>query len=245
MLLSANDLQHYTVQGADTSLGTVDHLYFDLPTWIVRYLALDTGGMLAQRLALISPQAVTALDADTGVVRVPLTQEQVADSPPIYTNQELARPVVAALFDYYGWPYYWTEGTNPPASQQELGAVPTQVAVAQSAGAPLLRSTQQMTGYPVEDTGGHAGYVSDFLVDAESWAIRYLVLDTRDWMPGKSVLVAPEWVTEVDWALPVIRTDVTADQLQAAPEYSGTPPNRDDEEALYQHYHRNGYWTAR
>jgi hypothetical protein len=36
-------------------------------------------------------------------------------------------------------------------------------------------------------------------VDDKAWAIRYLVVDTRDWWSGKTVLVSPEWLTRVTW----------------------------------------------
>lgn len=35
------------------------------------------------------------------------------------------------------------------------------------------------------------GHVDDFIVDDATWAIRYIVVDTRGWWPGKRALVAP------------------------------------------------------
>jgi hypothetical protein len=40
-------------------------------------------------------------------------------------------------------------------------------------------------------TDGEIGHVEDFLLDDESRAFRYLVVDTRNWWPGNKVLVAP------------------------------------------------------
>ena len=40
----------------------------------------------------------------------------------------------------------------------------------------------------------------DFVIDDESWAIRYLIVDTRNWFPGKKVLVSPQWIRRVSWS---------------------------------------------
>jgi hypothetical protein len=36
-------------------------------------------------------------------------------------------------------------------------------------------------------------------VDSKAWAIRYLVVDTKQWWAGKTVLVSPGWCTRVAW----------------------------------------------
>ena len=38
---------------------------------------------------------------------------------------------------------------------------------------------------------GDIGHISDLVVSDEDWAVRYLVVDTRDWLPGKHVLLPP------------------------------------------------------
>jgi hypothetical protein len=42
-----------------------------------------------------------------------------------------------------------------------------------------------------------------FLVGDEAWAIWYLEAATRNWWPGKRVLVSPAWVTEYDGSMPI------------------------------------------
>lgn len=48
------------------------------------------------------------------------------------------------------------------------------------AGEGHLRSTNEVSGYHISATDGAVGHVEDFLVDDNSWALRYIVLDTRD-----------------------------------------------------------------
>ena len=59
-----------------------------------------------------------------------------------------------------------------------------------------LRSSANVTGYDIQASDDSIGHVADFVFDDESWAIRYLVIDTRNWWPGGGkVLIATRWIT--------------------------------------------------
>jgi hypothetical protein len=45
-------------------------------------------------------------------------------------------------------------------------------------------------------------------VDSVDWSIRYVVVDTRNWWPGKRVLISPREVREIDWANRLMHLDV-------------------------------------
>jgi hypothetical protein len=57
-----------------------------------------------------------------------------------------------------------------------------------------------VAGYGIHADDGDIGHVQDFLVKDRTWAIRYLVVDTGNWWPGKHVLVAQDWICSVSWA---------------------------------------------
>jgi len=63
-----------------------------------------------------------------------------------------------------------------------------------------LRSTTAVTGYHIEAEDGEIGHVAGFVMDDETWAIRYIEVATRNWWPGKKVLVSPAWIQKVSWA---------------------------------------------
>ena len=46
---------------------------------------------------------------------------------------------------------------------------------------PHLRSTNAVSGYHVQASDGEIGNVEDFIVDEETWAIRYLIINTRNY----------------------------------------------------------------
>ena len=51
----------------------------------------------------------------------------------------------------------------------------------------------------MEATDGEIGHVEGFVIDNEAWAIRYIEVATRNWLPGKKVLVSPAWIERVSW----------------------------------------------
>jgi hypothetical protein len=81
------------------------------------------------------------------------------------------------------------------------------------------------------------------LLDDESWILRYLVVDTRDWLPGKHVLLSTEWIRAVDWTHAMIHLNVTEEMIESSPEYDPTAPvTREYEQTLYDYYARPKYW---
>lgn len=100
-----------------------------------------------------------------------------------------------------------------------------------------LRSMKAVTGYHIEATDGSIGHVEDFLIDDESWEIRFLVVDTRNWLPGRKVLLSPQWIINVSWPESHVTVALTREAVERSPEYdpeeSVTPEYAD---RLQRHY---------
>jgi hypothetical protein len=106
-------------------------------------------------------------------------------------------------------------------------------------GDPDLRSTHDVSGHHVEASDGDIGHVEDFLIDDQTWEIRYLIVDTRDWLPGKQVLISPKWIERVSWSEKQVVVDLTREAIMQAPEYTdGSAVTQDQETALHRHYNR-------
>ena len=106
-----------------------------------------------------------------------------------------------------------------------------------------LRSTQAVSGYNIESADGEIGHVDGFVIDDESWVIRYLEVATRNWLPGKKVLVSPAWVEKVKWEDSKVYVGLTREAIRTAPEHIESPPiDREYENRLYFHYGRPPYW---
>src|SRR5262249_49046473 len=110
-------------------------------------------------------------------------------------------------------------------------------------GDPKLRSVRDVTGYDLAALDGDIGHVEDFAIDDSAWAIRYMIADTRNWWPGKKVVISPEWIREVSWSDSKVHVDLTKAQIQSAPEYDSTHQiEREYEDRLFQHHGRRKYW---
>ena len=101
-----------------------------------------------------------------------------------------------------------------------------------------------MSGYHIQAADGEIGHIEDFIIDDETWAIRYLIIDTRNWWPGKKVLIAPQWIERVSWSESVAIVNLSREIIKQAPEYTEESQlTRDYETTLYRHYNRQGYWV--
>jgi len=102
-----------------------------------------------------------------------------------------------------------------------------------------------MIDYRIHALDGEIGHVEDFVFEDSSWAIRYLIIDTRNWWPGKKVLVSPEWIHNISWERSMVEVDLHRDTIKQAPEYDPyTPISREYETLLFDHYRREAYWKA-
>jgi hypothetical protein len=108
---------------------------------------------------------------------------------------------------------------------------------------PHLRSTKDVTGRTIEARDGEIGHVSDFVVDDEDWVIRYLIADTRNWWPGKKVLISTQWIERISWEESKVFINLTREAVKGSPEYTEAALiTRDYEEELHRHYLRERYW---
>jgi hypothetical protein len=91
---------------------------------------------------------------------------------------------------------------------------------------------------------GEIGHVAGFFMDDGTWAIRYIEVATRNWWPGKKVLVSPEWIQKISWLDSKVYVGLYRDAIQTAPLFvDAVPLTREYEDRLYRHYGRPPYWV--
>lgn len=237
MLRSVKDLRGYKIRATDGEIGTVHDFYFDDQSWVIRYLVVDTGTWLMGRRVLISPLVLGSPKWETQALPVGLTRLQVESSPHMDLDKPVSRQMEESLHTHYGWPPYWSD-TKALAAVGRGGESETR-------GDDLhLRSVNEVIGYDIQARDGDVGHVEDFVADDETWIIRYMVVDTRDWLPGKKVLVAPTWVDAVAWAERNVYVDLSKETVKDSPEFDPSAPiNREYEIRLYDYYGRPKYWA--
>ncbi|MDN2580082.1 PRC-barrel domain-containing protein [Aquibium sp. ELW1220] len=255
MLWNASSLTGYTISTTDGEIGAVDDLLFDDQDWTIRWLVVDTGSWLSGRKVLLPPAACAEPVPATRLLNVGISRQKVKDSPAIDTDAPVSRVQENDVFGHYGWQPYWF---GPPyaAAAGMLAPIPagdpagspgsggSGVPEAVNRGDPHLRSVAEVTGYYIHASDGDIGYVEDFLLDAETWTLRYVVVDTKNWWPGKQTLVSPKSFRAVSWDERVVTTDLTRDRIRNAPEFDPAQTvDRAYEERFHDYYGYAGYWV--
>jgi len=201
MLTQSKILEGFKLHGIDGEVGKVKEFYFDDHHWTIRYLVADTGSWIESRKVLISPYALTAVNKEEESITVDLTKEQIEKSPSLDTDKPVSKQFEESYNEYYEWPMYW----NGPlvwgaySNLERSRAKETEVNPGGKPWNPNLRSTSTVSGYNIQASDGEIGHIDDFIIDDLTWEIRYLVIDTVNWWPGKKVLISPRWIERVSW----------------------------------------------
>ena len=210
-------------------LGTIEDFYFDDQRWTVRYLVARTGSWMSGRSILLSPTAIARVDPEEARFEFRLTAEQIKGAPSVDLAKPVSRQWEAAYAGYYGFPPYWALPGAPPTptlpymphwspEQKDSGTSEQQ----------HLRSAREVVGYHIQALDGEIGHVDDFVVDDDTWRIRYLLVDTSNWIGGRAVIIAPEWADRVDWMRRRVNLDVTRQKVEDSPEYEPAVTNFDN-----------------
>jgi len=235
MLRNMKDLLNYAVSATDGPIGHVTDLYFDGAGWVIRYVVVDTGSWLSSRRVLIAPVAMGyphGAGDQPGwmekVFSVAITKEQLKNSPDIDTDKPVTRQHELCYLGYYGYPRYWAEFQATSDAPEDA----------------CLHSCKAVLRYRVEAVDGDIGQVQGFLVDEDTWALRYIVVETNNWWLDHPVLIAPQWIQSADWSASTVHLNLSRKQVKEAPPYDPAKPvDRPEEQDIYRHYGRAGYWV--
>lgn len=107
----------------------------------------------------------------------------------------------------------------------------------------MLLNSEMFKGRELAAEDDSLGTVKDLFFDDASWTVRYLVADTRRWLPGRRVLIAPEALKTPTWqrdAMPVALTRAQIEQSPVLAEHQ--PVSRQNEVALARFFNWIPYW---
>jgi sporulation protein YlmC with PRC-barrel domain len=246
MLRNIKEITGYRLQALDGEIGHCKDFLFDNQHWNVRYMVADTGKWLPGRKVLVSQVSLGEPDWSSRLFSVKLTKEQVEHCPSLHSDAPVSRQYEMKYHKHYGLPHYWSEfGVKGGIAYPDLPYAEKKAAVDTAepeSGDDHLGSAHEMTGYHIHASDGEIGHVEDFIVDDDTWTMHYLVVDTRNWLRGRKVLVAPTWIDSVDWGKNKVIVDLTRKQVKNSPEYDRSAPvNREYETRLYDSYGRSKY----
>jgi sporulation protein YlmC with PRC-barrel domain len=264
MLRSVKELSGLNILANDGEIGNVYEFYFDDQNWTIRYLVVKTGNWLSNKQVLISPAAIGKPEWDKNRLPVNLTKKQIEDSPDISTDKPVSRQNEIDLVNYYNWPMYWdfdmgmavTPGTayltqkplieqmNNTDTSSDKEKEQEEKKQEEKKDDPHLRSSREVNTYRIQSTDREIGHLKDFIVDDNTWIIRYIVVDTGGWISsGRKVLVSPHWIEKINWNESKVHIALSSDSIKNSPEYNPSETlGREYEEILYEHYGLPKYW---
>jgi hypothetical protein len=206
MFTAAKHAYGASLEATDGRAGTLYDFLFDDESWRVRHLVVSTERWFHGRQVLIEPKAILGADWPEQRLSVRLSKKQVLQSPRAETDLPVARRRANEAARMLVWEAYWAG--IPDASTEVQGD-------------PHLRSTKVLTGLHIHCADGALGHVDDFIVDDETWRVRNLVVESRNWWPGKRVLVELNWIESIRWEDGQIYLTLSREELLHRPEYEG------------------------
>lgn len=264
MLRSMQSMEDFTIRATDGVIGHLKDFYFDDAAWVVRYLVVETGDWLVHRKVLLSPISIGEPNWAERTFPASITQSQVKASPSIDTDKPISRQHEEGFLRYYDYPYYWGgaslwgdslyagamafDSPRYGSAAYDAHALAARRAAAANAqahrhGDPHLRSGNTVSHYHMHATDGEIGRVHSLLVDDLTWAIRYLIVSTSKWWGGHDVLIAPEWIDDINWFESKLVVNLDRQAIKDAPAFDAAMPvTRELETGTCKHYGREGYW---
>ena len=244
MLTNASAINGYAIAASDGRLGTVEDFLFDDASWMVRWLVVDTGNWLSGRKVLLPPLVLGHPSPEERAFPVILTMQQVKDSPNIDTDRPVSRQMETNLYDYYGWSPYWGSGlylggfmSGYDYTLESQRRAEHTAEIQRRNDDPHLRSIDVVTGYHIHASDGEIGHVEDFLLEDADWSIHYLVVDTKNWWPGKKVLISPRSARDINWRDRLVNLDVDRQKVKDSPAYdASTTVDRAYEKHFHSYY---------
>ncbi len=215
MLLVARHLHGASVVASDGVAGKVYELLFDDQSWEVRNLVVETGGWWQSRDVLLSPAMIDHHDATQRRLVIRATRRELRELPLASTFLPVARRRLLEASQIIAWEAYWTKAVDLSA---------------QTPGHPHLRSTRILPGLRVVASDGKIGHLADFLVDDQTWSIRYVGIDTRNWWPGRHVLIEPMWIESIDWDSHRVQVSMPRERIEHSPSYDPSATVEADQE---------------
>jgi len=227
------------VKGVDGEIGRIEDLCFREDEWTVRYVVVAMEDLA--REALLLSAYLGPFQRDTHTVPADIRREQVQNTPALDRTQALTQQDEQELHELYGWPVYWWEQEHEITPIDDLwGESAEEPPVAaepepEEEGPQLQFVSDLLEIYGVQSDDGEVGILQDVIVEDETWAITYLVVNLQP--AGHRVLLATEYVQTVDLGARRIYLAVTKDAIVNSPIVSSEQPLTPElEQSLREYY---------
>jgi uncharacterized protein YrrD len=104
---------------------------------------------------------------------------------------------------------------------------------------------KDLKGFSIGAVDGDIGRVKDFYFDDDSWVIRYLVVQTGQWLSHRRVLISPIAIEQPNWSEQSFPAAITQEQVRNSPSIdTDKPVSRQHEKEYLGYYDYPHYWVG-
>ena len=233
MLRSIRVLLGYGVEATDGRIGAVKDILFNQYGWCVCHIMIDLTDLIPGKCVVLPPDAFGQPEGKDTSFPVNLSCAELKNGPTLEIDETEYQKHADELCLHHGWEPCWRCPSVGPEWEQYKNSEEEM----------QMRSSREVMLYDVEATDGSIGHVEDLILDDSEWIIRYVVVHTKNWLPGRKVLIAPSWISRIVWDEKKVQLSHIRQEVKDSPLFDPSEPiNRKFEEVLYDYYGRPKYW---
>ncbi len=232
-MIHYSDLEKSMVRTEDDSDGSIVDAYADDKELLIHFFVVKVS--MTSPNVLVAPDEVITDDFSHHNLWLPFRAKGLEEHPNARRDlpPELQTAIEASELD----PLPHILWTPQGAAVQEDATQADAVVEMPKKTRPAFRSVQALRHYHVQAQDGDVGHVCDMVIATRLWRIRYLVVETSNWTPCRTVLIAPEWLDSIDWLSSTVNLGVNSKTVKTSPEYdTGKPISIEYERQLLDHY---------
>ena len=107
----------------------------------------------------------------------------------------------------------------------------------------MKRSINSLIGYTISAKDGELGKVNEFYFDDFTWSIRYLIVETGNWLLDRKILIPNTVLGKIDWNSRIFHVNLTMEQIRKSPDIdTDKTVSRQKEIELHDYYGLPVYW---
>lgn len=223
MLHLINNLIDRDILTSDKQDGKILDVWMDETTYRLKYLHLRMGSWLLGEETVLSVQELVDSDAESEPLHLTVTAEKVEQSPRIDGPMPISEEAELRLAEYWQWSPGRTQQPLPPAiaSSMVTEASEKGKSATERETRSFLRSLKEIRGYHMDAHDQEFGHVEDIVFDDDDWTVCFFLVDTRNWLPGRTVLIPVNRVTDIHWASGCITIEADRQTIRSSPVYDG------------------------
>ncbi len=196
MFTSLTTLMKIPLVTTDGKEHQVCSLLLDDRSWTICFLVANAGSWLFGRQVVIRTCATDRPDWTQKVIAAKLTHQELVRCADVSSVKPVSLQQQLALKKYFGWP------DSEPTWYVPAALVPAQREFpAEANDDPHLRNATDLVGYEVWSRDRRVGILSDFIMEPNSWHIKYLSVKVGDWVYRKERFVPTFTVQSISWGM--------------------------------------------